>query len=134
MIKDLTQTSPKALNIEDLLDQNLVPTIGIVDNISNASGKIIVMSDSDCVDTGSTNYRPLYDYEENTPQTTQRDFQYKKCFWLMEKFADIATGKIESDAVLMNKEYKLPSDFLSEMYKGNNSILYETLESAQKNP
>ena len=48
----------------------------------------------------------------------------------MEKFADIATGKIASDAVLMNKEYKLPSDFLSEMYKGNNSIRYETLETS----
>lgn len=73
MIKDLTTASPQALNIEDLLDQNLVPTIGIVDKISNSSGKIIVMSDSDCVDTGSTNYRPLYDYEENTPQTAQRE-------------------------------------------------------------
>lgn len=91
------------------------------------------MSDSDCVDTGSTNYRPLYDYEEKTPQTAaQRDFQYKKCFWLMEKFADIATGKIESDAVLMNEEYKLPSDFLSNMYQGNNSILYETLETSKR--
>ena len=111
MIKELTQSSPQALNIEDLLDQNLVPTIGIVDKISNSSGKIIVMADSDCVDTSSVNYRPLYDYEENVPKTSQRDYQYKKCFWLMEKFADIATGKIEQDAVLMSEEYRLPSDF-----------------------
>lgn len=48
----------------------------------------------------------------------------------MEKFADIATGKIESDAVLMNKEYKLPKDFLSHMYTANSSILYETLETS----
>jgi hypothetical protein len=62
------------------------------------------MTDSDCIDSSSVNYRDLYEPEQQPKQQT------KKCFWLMHKFADIATGKITED-FLIDDQYRLPRDF-----------------------
>lgn len=107
--------------------QDLVPTIGILKNLKGFenSGKIIVMTDSDCIDSSSVNYRDLY--ESNQPKK-----QTKKCFWLMHKFADIATGKITED-FLIDDHYKLPSDFLSSEYLESDSIKIESLEDFHDN-
>lgn len=61
------------------------------------------MSDSDCIDSSSIHYRDLY--EEGSSKLAS-----KKCFWLMQKFADIATNKIDRD-FLIDDQYKLPNDF-----------------------
>jgi hypothetical protein len=86
-------------------DSNLVPTIGILTSLQGLekSGKIIVMSDSDCIDSSSVHYRDLY--EEGGSKLSS-----KKCFWLMHKFADIATNKLRED-YLIDDQYKLPNDF-----------------------
>ena len=58
-------------------ESNMVPTIGILKNLSgqNNSGSIIVMTDSDCMDSSSVHYRDLYGDDQVAQQ--------KKCFWLM---------------------------------------------------
>ena len=94
-----------------------MPTIGIVKELQPNSGSLIVMTDSDCIDSSSVGYRG-----------TQA-----KCFWLMQKFADIATGKLDHDFLLKN-EYKLPHDFTSKNYYEENSVLKVTLEDLNNQP
>lgn len=81
----LTEESDYVLNngvsfLEDTVDTTIdrvemyAPTIGIVNGLQNSStsGKLILMTDSACIDSVSA--------------TTS------KCFWLLEKFIQIATS------------------------------------------
>lgn len=73
-----------------------MPTIGIVDTLpqlEQTSGRIVVMTDSSCLDSAS-------------PSMT-------KCFWLIEKIVKIASGEIKSDQTLMIEKYRLPNDYES---------------------
>ena len=58
-------------------NERLVPTIGVVDKLQglNNSGRIVVMTDSSCLDSSSPSLI--------------------KCFWLLDKFVRIASGEIE---------------------------------------
>ncbi len=58
------------------------------------------MTDSDCIDSSSVHYRSLNENIKNDSEQVQP----KKCFWLMQKFADIATNKIIED-VLLSSEF-----------------------------
>lgn len=96
----------------------MVPTIGILQGLGEnedgkrESGKIIVMTDSDCLD--SVHYKSQADQD---PLLISQ-----KCFWLIHKFADIATGKLTKDS-LMDEKFKLPQDFASQ-----HEVRTETLE------
>jgi hypothetical protein len=71
----------------------MVPTIGIVENLpgfEDSSGRIIVMTDSSCMDSSSSSL--------------------SKCYGLMDRFVKLASLKI-IDPVLMHNEYKLPKDY-----------------------
>mmetsp|Transcript_1704 Transcript_1704/g.3007 ORF Transcript_1704/g.3007 Transcript_1704/m.3007 type:complete len:301 (-) Transcript_1704:223-1125(-) len=109
----------------------MVPTIGILEQVGNleGSGKIITMTDSDCIDSNSVYYTENQfvpdsakgDSDSSEPGLSSKQKKQilpRKCFWLMQKFADLATGKMDQD-VLLNDSYKLPSDFLSEQYDPN---------------
>jgi hypothetical protein len=64
-----------------MIDNNekTVPTIGIMDGLSDLkdSGRIVVMTDSACIDSSSNSMT--------------------KCYWLFERFVRIATGDIALD-------------------------------------
>jgi len=71
----------------------MVPTIGIVDNLpgfEDSSGRIIVMTDSACMDSASASL--------------------SKCYGLMDRFVKLASQKT-IDSTLMNNEYRLPKDY-----------------------
>ena len=87
-------------------NERTVPTIGIVDylpQLEKSSGRIVVMTDSSCLDSAS-------------PSLT-------KCFWLIEKFVKIASGEIKTDQTLMMDKYRLPND-----YESNERPHFMTLE------
>lgn len=101
-----------------------MPTIGILPRIGNleTSGKIFTMTDSDCVDTNSISYQRLYDFDYPATQNWKFGNQLpKKCFWLVQKFAEIASGKIVEDS-LLNETYKLPNDFLARDFSPSNAF------------
>lgn len=109
----------------------LTPTIGILPSLEglDSSGKIIVMTDSDCVDTNAVHYASPYHQNAGTSSGT-----FHKCFWLLHKFADIATGKAEASEAtteLLSKRLQLPHDYLSGEYAKSGAIKTETLEDYQ---
>ena len=68
-------------------NERLAPTIGIIDKLQhfNNSGRIIVMTDSSCMDSAS-------------PSLT-------KCYWLLDKFVKLASEENAIDASLMQKKF-----------------------------
>jgi hypothetical protein len=71
----------------------MVPTIGIVDNLpgfEDSSGRIIVMTDSSCLDSASASL--------------------SKCYGLIDRFVKLASLKT-NDPILMSNEYRLPKDY-----------------------
>lgn len=86
-----------------IIDNNekIVPIIGILDGLPgyNNSGRIVIMTDSSCLDSAS-------------PSLT-------KCFWLLERFVKVASGENTKDSMLMQDKYHLPND-----YEGNERPRY----------
>lgn len=106
----------------------LTPTIGILTELNSANSrpskaKIIIMSDSDCIDSNSNYYKSAADAHKNASNGI-----VQKCFWLMHMFADIATQKSGSYDSLLAERYRLPKDFLAAHYTGQGAINTETLE------
>jgi hypothetical protein len=60
-------------------NERLAPSIGIVDKLQNFnnSGRIILMTDSSCLDSASSSLT--------------------KCYWLIDRFVKIATEEIKYD-------------------------------------
>lgn len=77
-----------------------------MDKLNNfdKSGRIVVMSDSSCIDSAS-------------PSLT-------KCYWLLEKLVRIATEEVDKDSSLMIPKYQLPND-----YQTNERVKYMTYEN-----
>lgn len=73
--------------------EKIAPTIGILNGLSgfNQSGKIIVMTDSACIDSVSSSV--------------------SKCYWLFDRFVKIATGDLKIDTSMMHNKYQLPNDY-----------------------
>ena len=77
-------------------NERMAPTIGIIDGLPgfNNSGRIVVMTDSACVDSASP--------------------AMSKCYWLLERFVKIAANREYRDKTLMADKYRLPKDFESQ--------------------
>ena len=80
----------------------IVPTIGLLDRLSPSSGRLLVLTDSSCLDSASATLT--------------------KCYWLADRFVKLATSD-PGDSFLMQERYKLPLD-----YQTNERPKKQTLE------